>query len=57
MTYEEMYKAIVENHSEHWGGTFADMMASDKKLKALANEYPELYTQAQADFNEVLSNM
>ncbi len=57
MNYKEMYNLITDNHSEHWGGTFEDMLASDKKLKAVAEQYPELYAKAQADFNEYLGSL
>jgi flagellar motor protein MotB len=57
MTYQEMYRLIADNHSEHWGGTFADMVASDKALAVAKSNYPEIYAQAQADFNEYLSKI
>ncbi len=57
MNYQEMYNLIADNHSEHWGGTFEDMVASDKKLKAVSEQCPDLYAKAQADFNAMLSKM
>lgn len=57
MNYKEIYQAIADNHAEHWGGTFADMVASDIALEKIANDYPEIYAKAQADFNEMLSKM
>jgi hypothetical protein len=57
MTYDEMLKEISANHSEHWGGTYAEMKASDERLKGIAEQYPELYKQALDDFNEMLRKM
>jgi hypothetical protein len=57
MNYKEMYQEIANNHSEHWGGTFQEMMESDKKLDVLRNQYPDLYAKAQADFNEYLRSL
>lgn len=57
MNYQEMYKAIADNHADHWGGEFAEMLESDKKIKQLENEYPELFAQAQNDFNNYLRSL
>jgi hypothetical protein len=57
MNYQEMYNLIVENHSEHWGGTFADMVASDNALAYAKANNPDVYAKAQADFNEYLSKL
>lgn len=57
MNYQQMYNLIVENHSQHWGGSFADMVASDKKLDEALTKYPVLYAKAQGDFNNKLANL
>lgn len=57
MNYQEMYNLIVNNHSEHWGGTFADMVASDNALAYAKANNPDVYAKAQADFNEYLSKL
>jgi hypothetical protein len=57
MNYQEMYNLIVDNHSEHWGGSFEAMLASDAKLVVAKSSYPELYAKAQADFNNKLANL
>jgi hypothetical protein len=57
MNYQEMYNLILDNHAEHWGGSFSDMVASDKQLDEAIANYPVIYAQAQADFNESLSKM
>jgi hypothetical protein len=57
MNYQEMYNLIAENHSEHWGGTFADMVASDNALEYAKANNPDVYAKAQADFNEYLSKL
>jgi len=57
MNYEEMLEEVRQNHAESWGGTFAEMTASNKRIDAIAKEYPELYAQALADYNEMLRKM
>jgi len=57
MTYDEMLKEVSSNHSAHWGGTFQEMKDSDKRLEGLAQQYPEIYAKALADYNEMLRNM
>ncbi len=57
MDYQEMYREIADNHAEHWGGEFAEMVASDKRLKAIAEEYPEIFAKAQEDFNAYLRSL
>jgi hypothetical protein len=57
MNYDEMLKEISANHADHWGGTFAEMTASDKRVAELAEQYPEIYAKALADFNEMLRKM
>lgn len=57
MDYKEMYREIADNHAEHWGGEFAEMIASDKRLAELAKEYPEVYAKAQEDFNAYLRSL
>ncbi len=57
MTYEEMFEEIRQNHSAHWGGTFDEMKNSDKRIEGIALQYPELYAQALADYNEILRKM
>ena len=57
MNYQEMYKAIADNHSDHFGGEFAEMLESDKRIKSLEQEFPELYAKAQEDFNNYLRSL
>jgi hypothetical protein len=54
MNYQEMYKAIADNHSAHWGGDFAEMVESDKKIAQLEIDYPELFAEALEAHNEKL---
>jgi hypothetical protein len=57
MNYDSMLQEIAENHSAHWGGTYEEMKSSDKRIEAIALQYPELYAQALADYNEMLRKM
>lgn len=57
MDYKEMLKEVSSNHASHWGGSFQEMKDSDKRIDAIAKEYPELYAQALADYNEMLRKM
>lgn len=54
MNYFKMRMLIEKNHSAHWGGSFEEMTQSDKELKAIAEQYPDLYAEALADHNEML---
>ena len=57
MNHDEMLKEIASNHADHWGGTYAEMKASDKRIDELSKQYPEIYAKALAEFNEMLSKM
>jgi hypothetical protein len=57
MNYQEMYNLIADNHSQHWGGEFADMVASDNALEYAKSQNPDVYAKAQEDFNAYLSKL
>jgi hypothetical protein len=57
MNYQEMYKAIADNHSAHWGGDFAEMVESDKKIAQLEIDYPELFAEALEAHNARLRSL
>lgn len=57
MDYKEMLEEVRQNHASHWGGSFQEMKDSDKRIAELEKQYPELYAQALADYNEMLRKM
>ena len=58
MNYNEIRTEIEKNHALHWSNeAFIQISASDSKLKRIAQQYPDLYAQAQADFNRYLARM
>ena len=57
MNYQEIYKAIADNHADHFGGEYAEMLESDKRIMLLEQEFPELFAKAQEDFNNYLRSL
>lgn len=50
-----MIKKIASNHAEQWSGSFAEKQASAKRVEQLEKDFPELFTQALAEYNKMLS--
>jgi hypothetical protein len=55
MEYNEMFQTLGQEHAIQMSSTFAEKQASAKRLDELEIAHPELFAQALADYNEMLS--